>query len=557
MRKTLLSIAILAGLGFAGWHFIGNQPTRAANEASWRTAAIERGSIIAAVNATGTVNPTATAIVGSQVSGQVLEILADYNSAVKAGDILARLNAEQIGARFDAAKADLAQSRAQNLIQRSQVERVRADILRLASTRADALANIKKADATLADAQKTLERQTTLSSRQIASEVALQQARLGSQTAAAARDQAIAQLRGIDAQEQALAADLRIAESQVASGEALIVQREAMARQIEVDIRNSEIRSPVDGVVIQRSIELGQTVAASLQAPTLFLVAQDLTKIEIYANIDEADVGRVLEGQPVSFSVTAFPAREFTGAVKTVRLGSQTVQNVVIYTAVIAVENADLALKPGMTATLRIFTERRENILRVSNAALRWRPPGEQPAASAATPAAPSNPFSVAPAGPAGQPGGQNMQRQMLERIAAELKLDDAQRKELEGFAREARAAAAGQGAGETPESRRERGRQVAAAIGDRLKPILTADQLPLYEAWVAERSSRRAGSAGVPGRIYLLDADGKPVLTQVRLGATDGTNTEIVTGVAEGAKAVIGGGPRPKPGFGPPRGAL
>ncbi len=429
------------GFAFAGWHLFAGQPGRASNEPAWRTVAVERGSIVAAVNATGTINPTATAIVGSQVSGQVLEILADYNSAVKAGDVLARLNAEQISARLDAARADLAQSRAQNLVQRAQVERVRADILRLGATRSDAVSNLRRAEAQLADAQKTLERQTTLNNRQIASEVALQQARLAMQVAAVARDQALAQIRGIDAQEQALAADLRIAESQVASGEAQIAQREAVARQIEVDIRNSEIRSPVDGVVIQRNIELGQTVAASLQAPTLFLVAQDLTKIEIYANIDEADVGRVQEGQPVSFSVTAFPARDFQGVVKTVRLGSQTVQNVVIYTAVIAVDNADLSLKPGMTATLRIFTERRENVLRISNAALRWRPPGEQPPPAAA-PTGPQNPFSVAPAGPSGQPGGQNAQRQMLDRLAAELRLDETQKRQLEGFAREARQAA-------------------------------------------------------------------------------------------------------------------
>ncbi|MGL4240964.1 MAG: efflux RND transporter periplasmic adaptor subunit [Beijerinckiaceae bacterium] len=553
MRKALLSIAALAGLAAAGWHFLGNQPSRAANEPNWRTAGIERGSIVAAVNATGTINPTATAIVGSQVSGQVLEILADYNSAVKAGDVLARLNAEQTAARLDAARADLAQSRAQNAIQRSQVDRVKADIARLGSTRADATANVKKAEAQLADAQTTLARQTTLNQRQIASEVALQQARLQAQTAAAARDQAQAQLRGIDAQEQALAAELRVAEAQIVSGEAQVAQREAIVRQIEVDIRNSDIRSPVDGVVIQRNIELGQTVAASLQAPTLFLVAQDLTRIEIYANVDEADVGRVQAGQPVSFSVTAFPAREFEGRVKTVRLGSQTVQNVVIYTAVIEVANADLALKPGMTATLRIFTERRENILRISNAALRWRPPGEQPTTQAAQPAPPPNPFSAAPAGPPGQPGGQNFQRQMLDRMAAELRLDEAQKKQLEGFAREARQAAAGQGPAETPEARRERGRQVAQAIGERLRPILWADQAPLFDAWIAERATQRAGSGGVPGRIYLIDAEGRPALTPVRLGATDGTNTEIVAGAQEGQRAIIGGGPRPKSsGFGP-----
>jgi HlyD family secretion protein len=347
MRRFIWIIGLFTVVAGAVWYGFGHSSSKASTEQSWRTATIERGSIIAAVNATGTINPTATAIVGSQVSGQVLEILADYNSNVKAGDILARLNAEQTRARLDGAKADFAQSNALNLIQKAQIEKVRADIERSSATKADALANGRKADAVLADAEKTLARQTELKNRGIASEVTLQQAQTLALTQRAAKDQALAQVRSVDAQIQSLAAELKVAETQVLSSQAQIAQKEAMVRQIEVDIRNSDIRSPVEGVVIQRNIELGQSVAASLQAPTLFLVAQDLTKIEIYANVDEADVGRVLSGQQVTFSVTAFPAREFQGRVKTVRLGSQSVQNVVIYTAVIEVANTDLALKPG------------------------------------------------------------------------------------------------------------------------------------------------------------------------------------------------------------------
>jgi HlyD family secretion protein len=557
MRRLLLLIGAVAFAGGAVWYGVGQSRSNATAEIAWRTATVERGSIIAAVSATGTINPTATAIVGSQVSGQVLEILADYNSNVKSGDILARLNAEQTRAKLDGARADLAQARAQLEIQRSQIDKVRADILKLSATRADAMANVKKADATVADAQKTLERQTALNNRQIASEVTLQQARLQSQTQAAVRDQAMAQIRVVDATEQALAAELKVSQSQLLSIDAQIAQRDAVVRQIEVDIRNSEIRSPVDGIVIQRNIELGQTVAASLQAPTLFLVAQDMTKIEIYANVDEADVGRVKDGQEVTFTVTAFPAREFSGKVKTVRLGSQTLQNVVIYTAIIEVPNTDLALKPGMTATLRIFTERRENILRLSNAALRWRPPGEQPNATPAQPAAVPNPFSATPprGGPpgGGNPGGQGQGRQFLDRIATELKLDDAQKKELETIARDVRQSAAAAGPADTPEARRERGRQSAIQIGERLKPLLKGEQTALFEAWLAERAgARTAGTNGVPGRIHVVDAEGKAALTTVRLGATDGTNTEIISGLTEGQKAIIGGGVKSKSsGFG------
>jgi HlyD family secretion protein len=548
MRRLLLVLSI-AVVGAAGvWYGVGHSRTQTVGEATWRTATIDRGAIVAAVSATGTINPTATAIVGSQVSGQVVEILADYNSNVRAGDVLARLNSEQIRAKFDAAQADLNQARATNQIQKAAIEKVTADIERLNATRADVEASARRADAQLADAQRTLARQEDLRRGGISSEVALQQAQTQALSLAAARDQSQAQIRATAAQIQALAAERKVAEAQVLSSEAQIAQREAVLRQIQVDIRNSEVRSPVDGVVIQRSIELGQTVAASLQAPTLFLVAQDLTRIEIYANVDEADVGRVREGQEVTFSVTAFPAREFQGRVKTVRLGSQTVQNVVIYTAVIAVENRDLSLKPGMTATLRIFTERKENVLRVSNAALRWRPPGEGGATAQAQPQAAPNPFSAAPqGGPRG--GGQNAGQQMLERLATELKLDEAQKRELEAISREVRQALAASGAAETPEARRERGRESARQIGERLKPLLRPEQQALFEAWQGARGGGRGGANGVPGRIHVIDAEGNATALQVRLGATDGTNTEVIAGATEGQRAIIGGGPRPKPG--------
>jgi HlyD family secretion protein len=562
MRRITLIAALIAAAGIAAWYGISHSRSKAENTPSWRTATVERGSIIAAVNATGTINPTATAIVGSQVSGQVLEILADFNSNVKAGDVLARLNAEQIRARLDAARADLAQSQAMLEIQKAQVEKVKADIERSAATKADALANIQKANAVMQDAEKTLARQTELNNRGVASQVVLQQAQTATLTQRAARDQARAQQRSVDAQINALAAELKVAETQILSSDAQRMQKEAMVRQIEVDIKNSDIRSPVDGIVIQRNIELGQSVAASLQAPTLFLVAQDLSKIEIYANIDEADVGRVQAGQAVTFTVTAFPAREFTGRVKTVRLGSQNVQNVVIYTAVIEVENNDLALKPGMTATIRILTERRENILRLSNGALRWRPPGETTQAPAQASAAP-NPFSVAPTVGGGAGGGQAQGRQMLERIATELKLDEAQKKQLEEFAREARQSFAAQGAPDTPEARRSRGRQVVSTIAEKLKPILRQDQVALFDAWqatVGQNAAARAGNAGlnagVPARVYVIGDDGAPSLVTVRTGATDGTNTEIISGLQEGQKLIVGGGPKAAASaFRPPRG--
>jgi HlyD family secretion protein len=173
---------------------------------------------------------------------------------------------------------------------------------------------------------------------------------------------------------EGLKADIALAEAGLASSNAVILQRQAKLRDIEIDLARTDIKSPVEGVVVKRDIELGQTVAASLSAPTLFTIAQDLREIDIYANIDEADVGRLKAGQKVSFTVNAYPNRTFEGSVRMVRLSAQTVQNVVTYTAVITVKNQDLSLLPGMTANLQIITDEREDVLRIPNAALRFRP---------------------------------------------------------------------------------------------------------------------------------------------------------------------------------------
>jgi HlyD family secretion protein len=183
-----------------------------------------------------------------------------------------------------------------------------------------------------------------------------------------------AQITSNRAELEGLKADLALAEAGVKSADAVILQRQAKLRDIEIDLARTDIKSPVDGVVVKRDIELGQTVAASLSAPTLFTIAQDLSEIDIYANIDEADVGRLKAGQKVTFTVNAYPNRAFEGSVRMVRLSAQTVQNVVTYTAVIGVRNRDQSLLPGMTANLQIVTDEREDVLRIPNAALRFRP---------------------------------------------------------------------------------------------------------------------------------------------------------------------------------------
>ena len=511
-------------------------------EPSYRLAKIDRGPIVATVNSTGAINPVTTVIVSSQISGQVVEILADFNSEVKANQLVARLNSDQVRAKLDAARADLQQIRAQRLVTQAQIERAGSEIQRAKATEADANAQIARAEALSADSERILGRQVELQSRGYAAQATLDTARAQRDSQRAALAQAQAALAGSKAQQESLAADRRVAEAQLVAVTAQIAQREAVVRQIEVDLKNTEIRSPVDGVVIQRNIELGQTVAASLQAPTLFLIADDLRHMEISANIDEADVGRVLDGQRVSFTVNAYPGRTFEGRVKQVRLGSQTVQNVVIYTAIVSVENPRLELRPGMTANLRIETENRPDVLRVANAALRWRPP------SAEAPTAPS-----ATALPTNEPDAQRTpgaaQRATQEFVAAlrnELGLSSEQREKLDAILAERRRAAGAMLAETDPAARRERFAQARREFIEQVSAILTPPQLGKFREIGERLTPARDGRAGQVARVFVLGTDGKPQPIQIRTGATDSGMTEIQTGPIEtGREVIIGGGPK------------
>jgi len=373
-------IGVLAVAGAAGF-FLWRPAGGNASDAAYRLAAVERGPVTASVRATGTLNPVTTVLVGSQLSGQVVEILADYNTPVKEGQVVARLYSEQIKSRRDAALADLAQAKADRDTKKAQIDKAQSMLQRSEAVTTDIAAQRDRAQAQLADAQRTFERQNELFARAAGTQNALDQAKTQLDVQKATLVSAQAQIASNKAETEGLRADLALAQANLKSAEAMILQKEAKLRDIEIDLARTEIRSPVEGVVVKRDIELGQTVAASLSAPTLFTIAQDLREIDIYANIDEADVGRLKEGQAVSFTVNAYPNRTFAGSVRMVRLGAQTVQNVVTYTAVIGVKNPDLALLPGMTANLQIITDEREDVLRIPNAALRYRPSGATVAA--------------------------------------------------------------------------------------------------------------------------------------------------------------------------------
>lgn len=544
MRLWVIGAGIGAAALAAGYYTL--RPTGgAANDAAYRTAAIDRGRITASVRATGTLTPMTTVVVGSQLSGQIVEILADYNSQVKAGQIVARLNSDQIKTRRDAASADLLQAKADLVVKRAQFARAKAARVKADSTVRDLEAQRDRTRAQLADVKRTFERQNELFSRGAGAQQALDSARtqVDMQTATLASNEA--QIASLKAEIGGLDADIALAQGQVQSGEAAIAQRDAKLKDILIDLERTDIRSPVDGVVVQRQVDLGQTVAASLSAPTLFQIAQDLRTIDIYANIDEADVGRLKVGQDVSFSVNAYPNRTFQGKVQMVRLGAQTIQNVVTYTGVVRVENRDLALLPGMTANLQVVTDDRPDVLRVPNAALRFRPLGGPTALPAAE-------------APGARPAAGNRAAGALrERIEEEVQPTPEQKQAIAAIMAEQRAGTRQAMAGLSEEERRAAFRTARTELRTKIAAVLDPERRAKFEALMQEARPASQSEAS-PGRVYVLDGAGQPKAVAVRLGPSDGAYTQVLptAEIAEGTQIVVGGGPRaaaPTPSSGSP----
>ena len=539
-KKMLLTVVLLvvalAGGGAAWWWTRG----QAADEQPWRTAKIARGNITAAVAASGTINPVASVIVGSQVSGQLAEVLVDFNSPVKAGQVVARLDPQTFEQAVRQAQADLDAARAQVAVQQAQVDARRADISR--------------AEVNLAEAQLDLSRKEQLVERGFIS--------------SAERDKARAVARAIEQDLNAARATLQVAQAQVRNAEATASQREAALASSRIALARTIIRSPVNGVVIKRAVEPGQTVAASLQAPELFVIAQNLRDMQVDTAIDESDVGRMRQGQRATFTVDAFPGRTFEGVVEQVRKAATNVQNVVTYNVVVTFQNPGGQLLPGMTANVRIATETREGVLMVPNAALRFRPPADLAVASGPRTAgaldkggaggagavAAGEAGAPVASGASGGPGGAQMAA-FRERLERELELTPAQRERIGAIFTGMRESFAGIRG--LPEDQRARAGQAARAeLRAKIAEVLTPAQRPKYDAIVAESAGRAGGAAGGRGRIHLVVEEGLRAV-EVRTGATDGVNTEIMgTGLAEGQDAVLGrvGGNAPARPPGPPR---
>ena len=314
---TTVAVLLAGGAGFAYWR-IG----AGTEEVPFVITPAQRGNITQIVSSTGTLQAGVTVQVGSQVSGTIDKLFADFNSKVKAGQVVAQLNQDKFRAAVDQAKANFIAAQS----------------------------NLAKAKVSVEDASRTLARTRELRKRELTAQSDLDAAQT-------VHDAAVAQLEVNKAQ---------------------VAQAQAAVNQVTVDLNNTVIRSPVDGIVISRNVDVGQTVAASLQAPTLFTIANDLAKMEVHSNVDEADVGNVWEGQDVTFTVDAFPARRFRGKVYQVRNAPVNVQNVVTYNAVARIDNKELLLKPGMTASVQFLVSRQENVLVIPNMAMRFKPPDQK-----------------------------------------------------------------------------------------------------------------------------------------------------------------------------------
>jgi HlyD family secretion protein len=293
-------------------------PASAPTGPSYRYGQIAHGDVVSSVSATGALAPVATVVVGTQVSGQVKELYADFNSVVREGEVIALIDPVTFEHAAEMAEAEVAMARA----------------------------TLRKSEVTLRDTQGDLERKSALLGRGSGSVVDRIKAE-------AARD---------------------LARAQIEDTTAAVRRAEAALGRARTDLERTRIRAPVDGIVIQRNVDAGQTVAASLQAPDLFTIAQDLREMQVHASIDESEIGRIVPGQRVEFRVDAYPGRRFVGTVDQIRKQPKTVQNVVTYTVVVKAPNPDQLLLPGMTASARFIVSERKAVARVPNGALRFRP---------------------------------------------------------------------------------------------------------------------------------------------------------------------------------------
>jgi HlyD family secretion protein len=465
-----LAIPIVAVGGLAA--MLNGWGTSAGAGVVYDTTTMSRGQIRKLVSTSGPVRALVTVSVGSQLSGQVETVSADFNTEVKPGDMLAVLDRKTFAAKVAQAEADLGAAEA-------------------ALTNQEAV--LAKSKAVLLAAETNVGRQKGLAEKRLTAQTVFE---------TAIRDRDVAK------------ADIDVVNAQIASARATIAQRKAAVDQAKVDLERTEIRSPIEGTVISRTVDPGQTVAASLQAPELFKIAQDLSRIRIEAQVNEADVGSVAEGNGVTFTVDAYPDRQFEGRVTQVRLAATELNNVVTYTVIIEAQNEDRRLFPGMTANVMIESARRDGVLRLSNDALRFKPRGAQ-AQQAADEGG----------GQRGSGSGGNRAARQIERLKDDVRLTADQEKAVRDSLTQAAASGAMPPAGAGSDERRAARQVMQARIEQVLVPLLSDEQRPLFERWKQGRQGARMSA------VYIVDGRGALERRMVRTGIADDQFTEVLGG--------------------------
>jgi HlyD family secretion protein len=501
----LAGAALLLAIVFSPWVF---REDRAGNE-RYRIATVKRGKILSTVTCTGTVNPLNTVIVGSQVSGNIQAIYVDFNSEVEEGQIIARIDPAVYSAQLEQTKAQLLKAQTQLSEAQRDIEAARAGVISARANVASAKANLKQTSLQYERLDKLLKKETVSQSEFDAISAQRDTARSAVEVAEAILETAKAQLA------RALVGEKGI--------RALITEREAALGLAEVKLQYCTIVSPIDGVVISREVDVGQTVAASLQSPVLFTIAEDLKRMQVEADVSEADVGRIKSGQSVEFTVDAFLDTKFQATVRQVRNAPTNILNVVTYKVIADVNNDSLLLRPGMTANVTVVIAMVDEVLKVPNRALRFRPPGETEETKGEMPRAVK-------------------EMRVYRNTVSRLGLDEKQSKELEKIIDAARSKLKWSlQEAQDDEDQRQALRAFLTQVFTKLRPILKGDQPNKLREIIQELKALRSRNAR-RAKVYTLAGGGVPKALTVLVGITDESETQVIAGdLKEGDRVIVG----------------
>lgn len=471
-----ISAFMLLVIGVIGWQW--QKPTT--EKINFQTQTITKGDIESVVNTAGTTRAVVTVEVGTEISGLITELLVDFNDDVTQGQLIARLDDRTYVAKLRQSEADVIMAKA-SLAQQK--------------------ANLQKAQTDLNKTTRAYQRQQELMARKLTNQSDL--------------DNALADFENAQAH-------INLAKAQISSAEAQLLQREAQLEQAKLDLDRTQIRSPVNGTVIDRQVDIGQTVAASLSAPTLFTIAQDLRQMQIEADVDEADIGKLAEGQSVRFQVDAYPNRQFLGTVSQVRKAATNVSNVVTYKVIIAAPNQQQLLLPGMTANVNVIRGQQSDVLRVPNAALRFRPAGASAAAN--TQAAP------------------DMAAQLIKELNLSGDKANSVRKLFADFSKALQQTRSNSSNNPMSDARQQM-QQLRQKLNNDLQMLLSEHEFQRYNELNAQRRPNRQGASdqGSAAQVWILDDKQQPQLVNIRIGLSNDEYSELVSGDLQlGDKVIV-----------------